>query len=83
VEQPHEQLIEESETYQARKALFARGLRRGFLELEEIGRALPVGSLTEAERWLLFASFRAARIEVRDGQGRVLDPIGGSLCEVA
>lgn len=54
----------------ARKALFARGIRRGFLTLDEVDEALPSGSLTDAERWLLFYSLRAARVEIRDASGR-------------
>jgi len=56
--------------HKARKALFAKGIRRGVLTLEEIDRALPPGSLTDAERWLLFYSLRAARVEIRDREGR-------------
>lgn len=51
--------------HEARKQLFARGVRRGWLTLEEIEGALPAGALTPAERWLLFYSFRAAGIEIR------------------
>ena len=40
-------------SHKARKALFTRGIRRGFLTVEEIDEALPPGSLTDAERWLL------------------------------
>jgi hypothetical protein len=57
-------------SHRERKALFARGIRRGYLLLEEIDEALPSGSLTDAERWLLFYSLRAARVEIRDGEGR-------------
>ncbi len=57
-------------SHKARKALFTRGIRRGFLTLEEIDEALPDGSLTDAERWLLFYSLHAARVEIRDGEGR-------------
>jgi hypothetical protein len=57
-------------SHKARKALFTRGLRRGFLTLGEIDEALPAGSLTDAERWLLFYSLHAARVEVRDDDGR-------------
>ena len=56
--------------HKARKALFQRGIRRGFLSLREIDEALPPGSLTDAERWLLFYSLHASRVEVRDGEGR-------------
>lgn len=57
-------------SHKSRKALFTRGLRRGFLTLDEIEEALPSGSLTDAERWLLFYSLHAARVEVHDGDGR-------------
>ena len=57
-------------SHKARKALFTRGLKRGFLTLDEIDEALPSGSLTDAERWLLFYSLHAARVEVRDDDGR-------------
>jgi len=56
--------------HRARKALFTRGIRRGFLSLREIDEALPAGSLSDAERWLFFYSLHAARVEVRDGRGR-------------
>ncbi|HYS10771.1 MAG TPA: RNA polymerase sigma factor region1.1 domain-containing protein [Myxococcales bacterium] len=57
-------------SHKARKALFTRGIRRGFLTVEEIDEALPPGSLTDAERWLLYYSLHAARVEVLDGRGR-------------
>ena len=57
----------------ARKDLFARGIKRGYLLLDEIDEALPSGSLTDAERWLLFYSLRAARVEIRDSEGRKLE----------
>jgi hypothetical protein len=60
-------------SHRARKALFTRGIRRGFLILEEIDEALPSGSLTDAERWLLFYSLRASRVEVRDRAGKCID----------
>jgi hypothetical protein len=60
-------------SHKARKALFARGIRRGYLLIEEIDEALPPGSLTDAERWLLFYSLQAARVELRDGEGNALD----------
>jgi hypothetical protein len=63
--------------HKARKALFTKGIRRGFLTLEEIDEALPTGSLSDAERWLLFYSLHAARVEVRgsDGQQVGLDEL--------
>ena len=57
-------------SHKARKALFTRGIRRGFLSLSEIDEALPAGSLTDAERWLLFYSLHAARVEILDGRGK-------------
>jgi hypothetical protein len=60
-------------SHKARKALFARGIRRGFLVIGEIDDALPPGSLTDAERWLLFYSLKAARVEVRDSDGNALE----------
>jgi len=58
-----------SESHQARKALFQLGIRRGFLGAAEIDRAVPPGSLSPAERWLLFYSLRAAGVEIRDVRG--------------
>jgi hypothetical protein len=60
-------------SHKARKALFARGIRRGFLAIVDIDEALPPGSLTDAERWLLFYSLKAARVEVRDADGNAVD----------
>ena len=60
-------------SHKARKALFARGIRRGYLLIDEIDEALPPGSLTDAERWLLFYSLKASRVEVRDGEGNAVD----------
>jgi hypothetical protein len=58
--------------HKARKALFTKGIRRGFLTLQDIDEALPAGSLTDAERWLLFYSLHAARVEVRDSAGHCI-----------
>ena len=60
-------------SHKARKALFARGIRRGFLSVEEIDEALPSGSLTNAERWLLYYSLKAARVEIRDSEGNTVE----------
>ncbi len=57
-------------SHKARKALFTRGIRRGFLTVQEIDEALPPGSLTDAERWLLYYSLHASRVEVLDRRGR-------------
>ena len=53
-------------SYMARKALFAKGLREGRLTVQEIESALPSGTLTAAERWLLYYSLRAAQVEIVD-----------------
>lgn len=57
-------------SHKARKALFTRGIRRGFLTVGEIDEALPPGSLTDAERWLLYYSLHAARVEILDQRGK-------------
>lgn len=53
-------------SYIARKELFAKGLREGRLTVQEIEEALPPGSLTAAERWLLYYSLKAAEVEIFD-----------------
>jgi hypothetical protein len=53
-------------SYTARKQLFAKGLRDGRLTVQEIEEALPAGTLTAAERWLLYYSLRAAQVEIVD-----------------
>ena len=53
-------------SYLARKALFAKGLREGKLTVQEIEEGLPAGTLTAAERWLLYYSLRAAEIDIID-----------------
>jgi hypothetical protein len=71
-----------SESHEARKALFQLGIRRGHLSLDEIDRALPQGSLSPSERWLLFYSLRAAGVEIRDREGASIEvprePPGGT-----
>ncbi len=62
-----------SESHEARKALFQLGIRRGHLSLDEIDRALPPGSLSPAERWLLFYSLRASGVEIRDRSGEAVE----------
>ncbi len=64
-----------SESHEARKTLFQTGIRRGWLELAEIDRALPAGSLSPPERWLLFYSLRAAGVEIRDEQGAAVEEL--------
>jgi hypothetical protein len=51
-------------THLARKALFRRGIRQGQLAVADIEEALPPGSMTPTERWLLYYSLRAAEIEI-------------------
>ncbi len=65
-----------SESHEARKALFQLGIRRGHLSLDEIDRALPAGSLSPAERWLLFYSLRASGVEIRDREGAAVEEPG-------
>jgi hypothetical protein len=55
-----------SRSHSARKELFQRGIQRGRLTVQEIERALPAGTLSDAERWLLYYSLRAAGVEIRD-----------------
>ncbi len=58
-----------SRSHRARKELFQRGIRQGTLTVQEIEQALPAGSLTDAERWLLYYSLRASGVEIRDVDG--------------
>jgi hypothetical protein len=66
--------VKTSRTHRARKALFQRGIQRGVLTVQEIERALPEGSLTDAERWLLYYSLRASGVEIRDTRGMPVEP---------
>ena len=59
-----------SSSHRARKELFQRGIQQGWLSVQEVERALPSGSLSDAERWLLYYSLRASGVELRDGDGR-------------
>jgi hypothetical protein len=61
-------------SYVARKTLFAKGLREGRLSVQEIETALPSGTLTAAERWLLYYSLRAAQVEIVDEVTGQVDP---------
>jgi hypothetical protein len=69
--------VRSSASHEARKALFQVGIRRGHLSIDEIDRALPPGSLSPAERWLLFYSLRAAGVEIRDGTGETVTDLPG------
>lgn len=57
----------------ARKELFRKGVRKGFLTVEEIESALPPGALAAAERWLLYYSLRAAEIEIIGDESESLE----------
>jgi hypothetical protein len=61
-------------TNNARKELFARGLRERRLSVQEIESALPEGSLTAAERWLLYYCLRAAEVQIVDERTGQADP---------
>lgn len=58
--------MKSSQSHRARKELFQRGIRKGSLTIQEIERALPEGSLSDAERWLLYYSLRASGVDIRD-----------------
>ncbi len=67
-----------SRSHRARKDLFQRGIQQGTLSIQEIERALPAGSLTDAERWLFYYSLHASGVEIRDENGtevRTLPPL--------
>ena len=71
----------ETESHAARRELFVRGVRRGYLTVQEIEEALPEGSLSPSERWLLYYSLRAANVDVRGLRllpGSVLGEASGS-----
>jgi hypothetical protein len=70
-------------SYLARKRLFAKGLRDGRLTVQEIEEALPPGTLTAAERWLLYYSLRAAQVEIVDERTGEVDRGGFGLEEGA
>ena len=61
-------------SYLARKGLFAKGIKDGRLTVQEIEEALPPGTLTAAERWLLYYSLRAAQVEIVDELTGQVDP---------
>jgi len=61
--------VKASSSHRARKELFQRGIQQGWLSVQEVERAMPAGSLTDAERWLLYYSLRASGVEIRDEHG--------------
>lgn len=60
--------------HRLRKNLFIRGLRQGWINVDEVEESIDPGTMTAAERWLLYFSLRAAEVELRDGQGRIVTP---------
>ena len=60
--------------HKLRKALFVRGIRQGYLNIDEVEASIPPGLMTAAERWLLYFSLRAAHVELRDSEGHVVTP---------
>jgi len=59
--------MEESDTesHVARRELFRKGMRQGYVTVQDIEEALPEGTLSASERWLLYYSLRAANVQVR------------------
>jgi hypothetical protein len=70
-----------SETHEARKSLFRKGVQEGRLSVEEIERTLPEGGLTAAERWLFYYSLRAADIEILGEESEISFFQGGEQAE--
>jgi hypothetical protein len=68
-------------THLARKALFRRGIRQGQLTVAEIEEALPPGSMTPTERWLLYYSLRAAEIEILGEPPAIVEEIEREIRE--
>jgi hypothetical protein len=60
-------------SHHARKELFRRGLAQGFITLADIDSALPPGTASQGERWLLLYSLRAAGVDVRDASGGAVE----------
>ena len=60
--------------HKLRKQLFIKGIKQGFLDIEEVEEAMPPGHMTAAERWLLYFSLRSADVELRDVDGRAVTP---------
>ena len=56
-------------SHHARKELFRRGLQQGYITLGDVDEALPPGTASQGERWLLLYSLRAAGVEIRGSDG--------------
>jgi hypothetical protein len=67
-------MLREGSAHTLRKALFVRGLRRGWLGVGEVEEALPAGTMSAAERWLFYFSLHASRVQLRDAEGRPVSP---------
>lgn len=61
-------------SHRLRKELFHKAMRDGWLNVDEIEEAIPAGSMSAAERWLLYFSLRSFEVDLRDSGGRVLTP---------
>lgn len=61
-------------SHHARKELFRRGIAQGFITLADIDAALPPGTGSQGERWLLIYSLRAAGVDIRDETGKAVTP---------
>lgn len=51
-----------------------KGIRQGWLLVDEIEAALDPGLMSAAERWLFYFSLRSSEVELRDAGGRLLTP---------
>ena len=60
-------------SHHARIELFRRGLAQGFITVADVDAALPAGTASQGERWLLLYSLRAAGVEIRDRDGSGLE----------
>jgi hypothetical protein len=60
-------------SHHARKELFRRGLAQGYITVADIDSALPPGTASQGERWLLLYSLRAAGVDIRDAAGAAVE----------
>lgn len=70
-----------SDTHEARKNLFRKGVQEGHLSVEEIEGTLPEGGLTPAERWLFYYSLRAADVEILGDESEIAFFQGGDQAD--
>ncbi|HTP28717.1 MAG TPA: RNA polymerase sigma factor region1.1 domain-containing protein [Anaeromyxobacteraceae bacterium] len=71
--------MKSSRSHRARKELFQRGIQQGVLTVQEIEQALPPGSLSDAEKWLLYYSLRASGVDIRDGEASKVPDLDRSV----